>query len=429
MNKIFAMKGNWADYPLLAEFATLMANCGVKHRFDVDTETDKSTFFVDADTFNAKKENIKENIQEMFNMVKFIDAKLNSNLETGGIRKKTATKSSLSYVNFVSFQLTYKCSFNCVHCLQKNIKKHSVEELSTEEVKTAISHLYHSDLNDFLINFTGGEVLGNRDDIFEIIEFTHSLDIQIRLNTNSWWANKTDFTVGRRHFATARHLVEYMKSSGINVLAFSCDMRLNSPEKRKNLTSSITLCESAGVAYQLIFTGVETGEMWDMISSLSEECGKLEYMIPVRMEMVDIGAAAELDEKMYCRQSNKAPCSKKGFYRPTSLHISPDGKVSTCRYALGLSDCGNLREMTMLDIVNNYPHRANHDLFSDPIKFENAEKELFLPYLHHYHPVIHECTRFAIIARAAEMKIKFTEMNMDEIHSVIAQSFSFTSGI
>ena len=335
--------------------------------------------------------------------------------------EKTGTKSFLSYVNFVSFQLTYRCSFNCVHCFQKNIKKHPVRELSAEEVKAAILHLYDSDLNDFLINFTGGEVLGNRDDIFEIIEFTHSLGIQIRLNTNSWWADKTDFTVGKLHFASARHLVEHMKSLGVNVLAFSCDMRLNLPEKRKNLISSIKLCEAAGVTYQLVFTGVETGEMWNMIFSLSEECGKLEYMIPVRMEMVDIGAAAELDEKIYCWQSNKAPCNKKGFYRPTSLHISPDGKVRTCRYALGLSDCGSLQKMTMPDIINNYPHRANHDLFSDPIKFEKAEKELLLPYLHHYHTVIHECTRFVIIARAAEMKTKFPEMDMNEIHSVIAQ--------
>jgi hypothetical protein len=78
--------------------------------------------------------------------------------------------------------------------------------------------------------------------------------------------------------------------------------------------------------------------------------------------------------------------------------------------------------MTMLDIVKNFPYRTNNSLFSDPIEYEKAEKELFLPYLHHYHPIIHECTRFAIIARTAEMTAEYPEMNLNEIHSIIAQS-------
>jgi hypothetical protein len=171
---------------------------------------------------------------------------------------------------------------------------------------------------------------------------------------------------------------------------------------------------------------METNEIREEIFSLNNACGKLKYIIPVAMEMVDIGGGAKIDGKIFCGQSNKSYCNKKGFYRPSTLHVSPDGKVRACMYAVGLGDCGNLREMTMLGIVKNFQHRANHDLFSDPIKFEKAEKELLLPYLHHYHPVIHECTRFAIIARAAEMKIKFPKMDMDEIHSVIAQDIGIT---
>ena len=49
-------------------------------------------------------------------------------------------KSSLLFVNSVNFELTYKCAYNCCHCLQKNIKKQPVVELSTDEVKTAIFH-------------------------------------------------------------------------------------------------------------------------------------------------------------------------------------------------------------------------------------------------------------------------------------------------
>jgi MoaA/NifB/PqqE/SkfB family radical SAM enzyme len=145
------------------------------------------------------------------------------------------------YVNSVNFELTYKCSLNCAHCLQKNIKKQPFVELSTEEVKTAILHSQTSGLCSLGVNFSGGEALGNRDDIFEILEYTHSLGIKFRLNTNSWWANEKNISIGKQTFASARHLVDYIKSLGLYFFAFSCDIRLHSPKNRENLISSIKL--------------------------------------------------------------------------------------------------------------------------------------------------------------------------------------------
>jgi molybdenum cofactor biosynthesis enzyme MoaA len=340
------------------------------------------------------------------------------------LSNKTVKKSSLFFVNSVNFELTYKCAYNCIHCLQKNIKKQPIVELSTDEVKTAIFHSHISGLCSLGINFTGGEVLGNRNDIFEILEYTQSLGIQYRLNTNSWWANKTNLSIGNQNFPTARHLVEYIKSLGILLFAFSCDERLRSTVNQKNLISSIKLCEEIGIKYQLIFTGIDTKGIWEIIDSLNKACGRLQHLIPVSMEMVDIGGGAQVENNLFCHQSNISSCKKKGFYRPTTLHISPDGKVRTCLYAIGLSDCGNLMEMTMLDIVKKFPNRVNNDLFSNSVKYEQAERELLLPYLHHYHLIHHECTRFVIIARAAEMTRKYPEMNLNEIHSIIAQSIS-----
>jgi MoaA/NifB/PqqE/SkfB family radical SAM enzyme len=337
---------------------------------------------------------------------------------------KSKTKSSLLFVNVINFELTYKCSFNCVHCLQKNIKKQDIVELSTEEVKTAILHSHISGLCSLGINFTGGEILGNRDDIFEILDFTRSLGIRYRLNTNSWWANENNLRIGKYHFSSARHLVDYIKSLEIEMFAFSCDLRLNSTINWRNLISSVKLCEEIGIYYQLIFTGLEYNAIRKIIFSLNETCGKLRYLIPAIMEMVDIGGGAAVNKKVFCHQSNKSYCNKKGFYRPNMLHISPDGKVRTCLYAIGLNDCGNLRQMSMIDIVKNFPHRANNDLFSDPIKYEKAEKELFLPYRNHYQHIIHECTRFSVIARTAEMKTKYPQMKLNEIHTIIAKSIS-----
>lgn len=330
-------------------------------------------------------------------------------------------KSSLLFVNVVNFELTYKCSQDCVHCIQKNIRKEAVKELSTEEVKTAILDSYKSGLCSLGVNFTGGEVLGNRIDIFEILDYTRSLGIKYRLNTNSWWANKKNFNVGNQYYLSANQLVEDIKHLGIEMFAFSCDFRLFSRTNQQNLISSVKLCEENGVKYQLIFSGLGYDKINGIIFLLKKSCGNLRYMIPVSMEIVDMGGAASIDKATLCHQSNKAYCAKKGFYRPTALHISPDGNVRTCMYALGLSDCGNLRQMSMINIVQNFQHRANCDLFSDPIKFQKAENEMLLPYQHYYNYTIHECTRFAIIARAAEMKEKNPQMGLNEIHTLIAQ--------
>jgi MoaA/NifB/PqqE/SkfB family radical SAM enzyme len=342
---------------------------------------------------------------------------------------KSMAKSSLLFVNSVNFELTYRCSYNCAHCLQKNIKHEPVVELSTEEVKTTIFDAHTLGLCSLGINYTGGELLGNRDDIFEILEYTRSLGIMYRLNTNSWWANGEDFNIGKQHFSTARDFVRYMKSLGLKIFAFSCDLRLRSSKNKGNLISSVKLCEEAGITYQLIFTGMGNDDYFKLIYSLKKECGRLNYMIPVNMEMVDIGGAAEIGKKKFCEQSNKSYCNKKGFYRPTTLHISPDGKVRTCLYAIGLNNCGSLREMTLNDIVKKFPHRANNEIFSNPEKFLKAEKELLKPYLHYYHPIIHECTRYIIIARAAEMTTEHPEMSMDEIHRIIAQAISSNKNV
>lgn len=330
-------------------------------------------------------------------------------------------KSSLLFVNVVNFELTYKCSQNCAHCIQKNFRKQAISELTTEEVKIAILDSYKSGLCSLGVNFTGGEVLENRIDIFEILEYTRSLGIRYRINTNSWWANKKNFSVGNRQYLSAKQLVEDIKQLGIEMFAFSCDLRILNRNNLDNLITSVKLCEESGVKYQVIFTGLEYNMINEIIYLLKETCGNLRYIIPVSMEMVDMGGAARINKTTLLHQTNRAYCAKKGFYRPTTLHISPDGNVRTCMYALGLGDCGNLRKMSMTDIVQNFQHRVNSDLFSDPIKYQKAENELFLPYQHYYNSTRHECTRFAIIARAAEMRVKYPQMSLNEIHTLIAQ--------
>lgn len=311
--------------------------------------------------------------------------------------------------------------YNCLHCIQKNIKLQVKNELSTEELKTAILHSKECGLCSLGINFTGGEVLGNRHDIFEILEYTQSLGIKYRLNTNSWWATRSNFIIGNQHFNTAKDLAAYIKSLGIELFAFSCDIRHKSIENQKSLFASIKICEELQIKYQLIFTGLNLETIYDIIEVINNNCGKLNYLIPVSMQMVDIGGGTNVNNNTYIKQSNKSYCNKKGFLRPTTLHVSPDGNVRTCMYAVGLNNCGNLREMNMMEIINNFEKRINQNIFSDPEKFNKFEKENVIPYQHYYNSIIHECKRFSIIALTAEMIEKHPYMSLDEIHNKISR--------
>ena len=76
MKSVLVMKGIWSENPFMVEFATLLARVGVKHEFLVNHVLEQSTLMVDEEAFNTHKQSIKDNIRELFYMVKFIDAKL-----------------------------------------------------------------------------------------------------------------------------------------------------------------------------------------------------------------------------------------------------------------------------------------------------------------------------------------------------------------
>ena len=332
---------------------------------------------------------------------------------------------SLMGVDAVDFELTYKCSANCPHCLQKNIRRNHITELSTAKVKEAILQAHLSGLCTRGINFTGGEVLGNREDLFEILKYTNSLKIPFRLNTNSWWSRGKLLNIGNMTFPTALDLVNFLKSNGLFQFAFSFDGRLDEPKLMKNLVESIKLCEKAAVFYQIIFTGIGPEAVQINLNQLQNEIDRvLCYLIPVSMEMVDVGGASDLGDAIYGWQSNRSTCENKGFYHPELLHVSPDGKIRTCMYAVGLDNVGDLTQKSFANIVNEFPNTKNNEVFSNQAKNKEIYEKLVVPYLSLYKPIIHECTRNAILAKTLEMYHRHPEPNLEAIHNVIANDLN-----
>ena len=109
-------------------------------------------------------------------------------------------------------------------------------------------------------------------------------------------------------------MVIYLKYTGLSVFAFSYDERYERANLPYNLLESIKLCEEESVYYQIIFTGITLKEVGNIICDFENAIGDvLRYLIPVTMELVDIGGASELMLSGYNWQSNKCSCDDRGF--------------------------------------------------------------------------------------------------------------------
>ena len=80
----------------------------------------------------------------------------------------------------LTWELTYACNLECVHCLSSSGRR-DPDELTTAEAKAVLDELH--DLQVFYINIGGGEPMIRRD-FFELVEYSTSLGIGVKFSTN-----------------------------------------------------------------------------------------------------------------------------------------------------------------------------------------------------------------------------------------------------
>jgi mycofactocin radical SAM maturase len=80
----------------------------------------------------------------------------------------------------LTWELTYACNLQCVHCLSSSGQRDE-RELSTEEAKKILDDL--RDLQVFYINIGGGEPMVRRD-FFELLEYSVANGIGVKFSTN-----------------------------------------------------------------------------------------------------------------------------------------------------------------------------------------------------------------------------------------------------
>ena len=80
----------------------------------------------------------------------------------------------------LTWELTYACNLQCVHCLSSSGQRDD-RELSTAEAKRVLDEL--RDLQVFYINIGGGEPMVRRD-FFELVEYSVGNGIGVKFSTN-----------------------------------------------------------------------------------------------------------------------------------------------------------------------------------------------------------------------------------------------------
>ncbi|HRE02820.1 MAG TPA: mycofactocin radical SAM maturase, partial [Ilumatobacteraceae bacterium] len=80
----------------------------------------------------------------------------------------------------LTWELTYACNLQCVHCLSSSGQR-DPRELTTAEAKRVLDEL--AELQVFYINIGGGEPMVRRD-FFELIEYSVAKGIGVKFSTN-----------------------------------------------------------------------------------------------------------------------------------------------------------------------------------------------------------------------------------------------------
>ncbi len=80
----------------------------------------------------------------------------------------------------LTWELTYACNLQCIHCLSSSGQR-DPRELTTAEAKRVLDELH--DLQVFYINIGGGEPMVRRD-FFELVDYSIGRDIGVKFSTN-----------------------------------------------------------------------------------------------------------------------------------------------------------------------------------------------------------------------------------------------------
>ncbi len=265
--------------------------------------------------------------------------------------------------------VTKRCNLTCLHC---SIEESSEGELTLEEGKMLIEDA--AALGNVKFAFTGGEPL-MREDIYELISYSSSFDMQIVMATNATLI--TDKVAGK------------LVDAGLERFGVSVDGVGEAHDKIRGVKgafertmSGLEAAKDAGLSFQFhsMVTAYNLDEIPKIID-LAEELGAYRiyfvYLIPmgkareIPEACINVADNERFFEYIYERQKSsnvwlKPICNPQywlhlksrgdGDFRMTGctagitrFHIFPNGDVAPCAYLP--VKAGNLREMRFGEVL------------------------------------------------------------------------------
>jgi mycofactocin radical SAM maturase len=122
----------------------------------------------------------------------------------------TQLKAGLDAPICLTWEITYACNLQCVHCLSSSGTR-DPRELSTDQAKAVLDEL--RDLQVFYINIGGGEPM-IRKDFFEILEHAEANDIGVKFSTNGTYISAEN----ARRLAAMNYLDIQISLDGVDAL-------------------------------------------------------------------------------------------------------------------------------------------------------------------------------------------------------------------
>ena len=115
----------------------------------------------------------------------------------------------------LTWELTYACNLQCVHCLSSSGQR-DPRELTTAEAKRVLDELH--DLQVFYINIGGGEPMLRRD-FFELVDYAiapngHGESIGVKFSTNGTYLD----AAAARRLATMDYLDVQISLDGTDAI-------------------------------------------------------------------------------------------------------------------------------------------------------------------------------------------------------------------
>lgn len=351
-----------------------------------------------------------------------------------------SARAPLPFVEAINFELTYDCNAGCAHCLQQGLRpKNAGLWIPTDVARKTLQDAWFAGLASRGVNLTGGEVFSAKSNLLELVEAARSLGLDVRINTNGWWGNQAPVTIGGVEFSSARRVIDWLREREVALLALSFDDRYQErPEAWHPLVSIVRECERAGQDCQLVCTGVSQERLAQGWLRLVRDAGIVpRRLIPIPMDMIDIGGAAGKTDTSFrpapiVEAIRHSPCEGKGFFRPSFLHVAPDGGVRTCLYVPGGGWLGNVNRQSVLQIANRFSSNFVTSMFRSG-DCESFAKHYFEPSAQRmYRPVWHPCGASAVFARFMEEYSQFrmrqtcepSDEELRRIHAGIAKELN-----